>query len=276
MQDVRIRLGKLSTPEPNSGCSLWTGKLDTDGYGIINIGGQQKKAHRVSWETANGPIPDDLCVCHKCDTPSCIETSHLFLGTRKDNNQDSKAKGRNARGERNGLSKLLPQHIADIKKRRADGVKLADIAAEFCVTYQAIQAVLSGKTWSHVQAPAAERFTCTILGAPRVKGRPRFTVINGRAVAFTPKDTRAYEKLVASQLEASVEEQGWHAGDGPYKVTMRIYRKRRVGDADNFCKGILDAANGILWSDDRVVKELHLYLDDDKKNPRVELQVEAL
>ena len=42
----------------------------------------------------NGPIYDNLMVCHKCDNPSCINVDHLFLGTNQENQQDSIRKGR--------------------------------------------------------------------------------------------------------------------------------------------------------------------------------------
>ena len=46
----------------------------------------------------------------------------------------------------------------------------------------------------------------------------------------------------------------------------------RDGDIDNYCKGALDAANKILFKDDRQVIELHAHKIKDK-NERVEIQV---
>jgi hypothetical protein len=77
------------------GCIEWTGKVDRKGYGRISIEGRQFFAHRVTWELANGPIPDGMCVCHHCDNPPCCNVAHLFLGTIRDNNLDMSAKGRN-------------------------------------------------------------------------------------------------------------------------------------------------------------------------------------
>src|SRR5690349_13982377 len=80
---------KLSTP-----CIEWDGTRHVKGYGQITIRGRTVRAHRLAWEKANGPIPEGMMVCHKCDNPPCINPEHLFLGTSKDNAQDSIIKGR--------------------------------------------------------------------------------------------------------------------------------------------------------------------------------------
>ena len=55
----------------------------------------QIKAHRASWLAFQGSQGlNDLCVLHTCDTPACVNPSHLFLGTKTDNAKDRDAKGR--------------------------------------------------------------------------------------------------------------------------------------------------------------------------------------
>jgi len=75
-------------------CWIWMGSRSKKGYGVFNIKGKQKKAHRISYEFHKGEIPDGLFVCHRCDTPQCINPDHLFLGTNHDNMQDAMNKGR--------------------------------------------------------------------------------------------------------------------------------------------------------------------------------------
>lgn len=82
-------------PEPNTGCWLWTSTQQTFGYGAFRFRGGYQKAHRVAWILYRGVIPDNLCVLHKCDTPTCVNPDHLFLGSRTDNNADCIRKGRN-------------------------------------------------------------------------------------------------------------------------------------------------------------------------------------
>ncbi len=78
----------------DSGCLLWTGSVDSKGYGTVQRDGVTLSAHRAAWELKHGPVTDGLHVLHKCDNPPCCEDSHLFTGTHTDNMRDMVAKGR--------------------------------------------------------------------------------------------------------------------------------------------------------------------------------------
>ena len=91
---LRERFERKVSPEPTSGCHLWTAAVAGKGYGVINHGGVMRYAHRLAWEFAYGPIPEGLCALHRCDVPACVNVAHLFLGTVADNNRDMAAKGR--------------------------------------------------------------------------------------------------------------------------------------------------------------------------------------
>lgn len=75
-------------------CWVWEGARNRGGYGTFRRGSVVIKAHRAAWEFCYGPIPEGLCVLHKCDNPPCVRPDHLFLGTVADNAQDRVAKGR--------------------------------------------------------------------------------------------------------------------------------------------------------------------------------------
>ena len=77
-----------------SGCRIWLKATDFKGYGRVSYMGRSVGAHRLAYEMVNGAIPDGMCVLHRCDTPSCVNVSHLFIGTIKDNNLDRARKGR--------------------------------------------------------------------------------------------------------------------------------------------------------------------------------------
>jgi len=62
------------------------------GYGLVNWRDRLWLAHRLSWTGAHGPIPRGGMICHRCDERRCVNPNHLFLGTRKVNMDDLKAK----------------------------------------------------------------------------------------------------------------------------------------------------------------------------------------
>lgn len=137
-------------PEPNTGCWLWLGTLHAEGYGNIKRNRMVVLAHRYSWVLHNGAIPGDLCVLHRCDTRSCVNPSHLFLGTRTDNQRDMVRKGRSCCGERNGSSKLTPDTVIKVRAVLSRGRSQRAAASDFGVSQATIWQVASGKTWLHV------------------------------------------------------------------------------------------------------------------------------
>lgn|SRR6185312_43171 len=138
-------------PEPNSGCWLWLGATDKDGYGVTfpNL-----PAHRESFERHKGTIPAGACVLHKCDTPQCVNPDHLFLGSNAENTADKVRKGRQACGARNGASKLT---ASDVTVIRTSPRSLSALARQFGVTPRTISLIRQRKTWTHVEDSPIQR-----------------------------------------------------------------------------------------------------------------------
>ena len=89
--DLIAKPGEVAPP-----CKLWHGTRDRKGYGILTISGISLKAHRVAYRLHIGKIPAGMLVCHKCDNPPCVESSHLFVGTASDNQRDAVVKKRHS------------------------------------------------------------------------------------------------------------------------------------------------------------------------------------
>ena len=139
------RLCKRLQPGPN-GCLEFQGYRARSGYGIIGLGTKKLKVHRVAWEGAFGPIPDDLCVLHSCDNRVCCNSEHLFLGTRLDNaiDREKKGRGNHQTGKYNGNAKLTREKAEAI---RADTRLHREIAADYGVSRSTITTIKTGAAW---------------------------------------------------------------------------------------------------------------------------------
>lgn len=137
-------------------CWIWTGARPRHGYGHIGDGaGKVLKAHRLSWMIHNGPIPSGMCVCHNCpsgDNPACVNPSHLFLGTHKDNSTDMVAKGRASRGEHSPNTHLTADDVRVIRTLLDSGMSQRDIAYRFAISRPAVSMIKTRRTWAHVDA----------------------------------------------------------------------------------------------------------------------------
>lgn len=132
------------------GCWLWTGPMTEKGYGRFYHNYQASRAHRVAYELCVGPVPAGVEICHRCDNPACVNPDHLFVGSHKDNMADMSRKDRGARlrGQRNGMAKLTPEAVAEIRaKHTAGGVSQRQLAKVYSVSQGTIWQIVNGHYW---------------------------------------------------------------------------------------------------------------------------------
>lgn len=117
-QAMKYFLSKVS-PEPNSGCWLWLGRCNKTGYAVMYESGGSRKvwlAHRWIYFKLNSLADRAMFVCHKCDNPSCVNPTHLFLGTHQDNMNDCVRKKRT----RGFKQVCIRGHVLDEKNVRVE------------------------------------------------------------------------------------------------------------------------------------------------------------
>lgn len=147
---IEIRFWKYVKKTPT--CWAWDGCTNETGYGLINCPpNKNRKAHRISWEMKNGPIPSGLWILHKCDNPPCVNPEHLFLGNRIMNMKDMVQKGRSCIGERHGQAILRSDQIVVIREKYLSGNFTQQcLANEFKVHIMTINAIVNRKNWAHI------------------------------------------------------------------------------------------------------------------------------
>ena len=147
-----------SRVDKSGDCWVWTAATTNGGYGVIRDTGRNGKiirAHRLSWELHNGPIPAGIEVCHRCDNPPCVNPAHLFLGTHQDNVTDTVNKGRASGGGPRGAlhhqAKLTEAQVLDIRAVYAAGAaSQRQLARKYNVDRGTIQHIVKRMVWTHI------------------------------------------------------------------------------------------------------------------------------
>ena len=150
-------LERKSIRIPECGCQIWMGSEAT-GYGHLQYKNKFYLAHRLAWIIEHGEIPKGFGVCHKCDTPLCINTRHLFLGTPKDNAIDRNKKGRGFNsfplyGAQHPKSKLTEKEVMEIL---SDNRKPNALAKQYNVHVSTIYSIKKHRNWKCLLPGGAE------------------------------------------------------------------------------------------------------------------------
>ena len=149
------RFEAKTLPINENGCIIWTGALNTKGYGVLGLspvmqeaahGKRIAYAHRLSYEHFVDTIPAGLMMRHSCDTRACVNPAHLSVGTAKDNAEDCVTRNRH------GSTKLSREQVQQMRQRyTAGGITCKEMAAEFGVSTAQCYAIARRKYWKHVE-----------------------------------------------------------------------------------------------------------------------------
>jgi hypothetical protein len=111
----------VELPDDPSQCWTWAGARTSTGWGKFRLhggAGGTMTVGRASWILHNGPVPDGLHVCHRCDNGLCGNPTHLWLGTSVDNMLDKVSKGR---GRLAGARHMSPTKSGTLAHIRING-----------------------------------------------------------------------------------------------------------------------------------------------------------
>jgi len=147
----------VKTISASSGCRIWTGAVQRNGYGAFKIDGHKIDAHVASWRIANGGIavPLGQLVMHKCDCRMCVNPEHLQIGTASENmkqaNQDGRGDDFISLGERHYKAKLTEALVRELRSEYATGnISGRKLADKHGLVYATVKSVLQRKSWKHV------------------------------------------------------------------------------------------------------------------------------
>ncbi len=131
-------------------CWEWKRGATVDGYGCFHFGNSSIRAHRFAYQQHNGAIREHECVCHYCDNPKCVNPSHLWIGTRAENNADKEAKKRaihpkQKSGEQNSFAVLSTTEVIAAKVMARKGMPQARIASYLGVSNATLCLIVNGE-----------------------------------------------------------------------------------------------------------------------------------
>lgn len=137
-------------PVPWCGCWIWTGGLNSNGMRAqMRYGGRPINAARAFYAHYRGPIPPGMWVLHRCDNALCVNPDHLYLGDCKQNNSDTRIRGRHFTPWKGSTAKrkLSLEQLSQIVLRLSQGEPATIISKEYGVAPSTIKNIRHGTTY---------------------------------------------------------------------------------------------------------------------------------
>lgn len=134
-------------------CLIWPYGVAGAGYGVVDVGGVQKYAHRIVCKATKGPPPSEKHeVAHGCGNGSlgCLTKRHLRWATRAENFADKLLHGTDNRGDKSS-TKLSSSDVLKIRSRYAvGGISQTSLGREFGVGQSYVSQIIRGVRWGHL------------------------------------------------------------------------------------------------------------------------------
>lgn len=135
--------------DSKTGCWIWIASLNNKGYGNFRVDDKIVKAHRFSYEYYNGPLDNNLEICHNCANRRCVNYEHLRQDTSSSNTLDMTfTKTLNTQ-------KLTVEQVIEIKKELLNSYygQVSDLARKYNVLPANISHIKRGRSWAHISIP---------------------------------------------------------------------------------------------------------------------------
>lgn len=145
--DLKTAFDRRVVVGPPDECWRWNGCTDKDGYPLVMFRGKSYRANRVALILAGRAASDDQMACHTCGNAWCVNPSHIYAGTAKENARDKIAHGTHRAGRQCSAAKLTE---ADVIEIRASSGTNAALSERFNISPSNISMIRRRKTWRHV------------------------------------------------------------------------------------------------------------------------------
>lgn len=120
--------------------------------GLVGEDGKQQwlRVHRLVLEAFVGPCPEGHEGAHRDGIKLNNRLCNLRWATPKENAMDRQRHDTQVRGVRQGLAKLTPTKVREIRRRMTAGERGASVAKDFDIDRRTAGQVYKRETWRHV------------------------------------------------------------------------------------------------------------------------------
>lgn len=123
-------------------CHIWQAQTNNWGHGRIRFKREKLLAHRVAYFLEHGEPSEQ--VNHECGRPDCMNPSHLYDGTQKDNAQDMVQHGNQH------LQELSVDDVREIRRRIEKGETQTSVAEDYPIGQPQVSRIVNEERWSHI------------------------------------------------------------------------------------------------------------------------------